>query len=231
MSLELVIRPTTDDVADTLAEDIADHVTSAFRPTIGLAGGGTPAATYRRCSGLDLPWADTLLWLADERWVPADHPDSNARMINANLRPGATRLVTANYDLGDPGAAAAEYEQILDEVFADDDGRPDLVLLGIGDDGHTASLFPGTDALDQRERRYVANYVPDKDAWRLTATLPLLWAARRVWFLVTGESKADVVAAILDEGAPYPAGLVSSGTAEPTWYLDEAAASRLRRPT
>jgi 6-phosphogluconolactonase len=226
---EFVITPTADDVAVTLAGAISDHIGGTDGPTVGLAGGSTPAATYRECAGLEIPWENAMLWLADERWVPLDHPESNALMVTSNLGAGASRLATIDYDLGDPVAAAAEYEWLLDQVFSEGDGRPDLVLLGMGPDGHTASLFPGTEALEEHERRYVANYVPARAAWRLTATLPLLWSAHQVWFVVTGEDKAEVLAEIVDDHVPYPAQLVASGAGSVTWYLDEAAAGRLRR--
>jgi 6-phosphogluconolactonase len=228
VSVDFVIRPTADDLAVTLATAISNHVAAAGDPTVGLAGGSTPAATYRECAGMEIPWENAMLWLADERWVPADHPESNARMVTTNLAAGASRLATVDYDLGDPHAAAAEYEWLLDQVFAERDGRPDLVLLGMGPDGHTASLFPGTAALEERDHRYVANYVPAKGTWRLTATLPLLWSARQVWFVVTGEDKADVLAEVIDGQVPYPAQLVAAGAGSVTWHLDEAAAGRLR---
>jgi 6-phosphogluconolactonase len=109
----------------------------------------------------------------------------------------------------------------------DPDGRPGLVLLGMGDDGHTASLFPGTTALEERERTYVANWVESKEAWRLTATFPLLWSARRIFFVVTGETKGDMLRRILEGGEPFPAQRVAAGAEDATWFLDAAAASRL----
>ena len=107
------------------------------------------------------------------------------------------------------------------------DERPDLVLLGMGDDGHTASLFPGTDALEVTDRSYVANWVAGKDTWRLTATFPLLWSAREIVFVVTGKAKAAMLARIIDQQEPLPAQRVAAGNPNTTWFLDEAAASLL----
>ena len=130
--------------------------------------------------------------------------------------------------LDSPADAADHYEEILAEVFGNDEVKADVVILGIGDDGHTASLFPGTETMDKSESLYVANWVPEKETWRLTATYRLLHQAHKVIFLVTGKGKADMVAEILNEGVDHPAHRVMQGMADVTWFLDDAAASKLK---
>ncbi len=167
------------------------------------------------------------MWLGDERWVPHDHPESNTLMAREALADTVVaRLVAPDTAFGEPEAAAALYSRVLSGIFYD--GRPDLVLLGLGDDGHTASLFPGTDALDADDGLYLANWVEQKDTWRLTASLPLLWSSRELVFLIQGETKARVVAEIIDNGRTYPAQRVAAGADSVRWMLDEAAASLLR---
>ena len=215
------------DVAAAAANAVARWLTEPRGTvTLGLAGGGTPRATYETLLGEDVPWDRVDAWLADERWVPPDSSEANVRMARAALFDSVpARLHAVPYDLGDPAAAAAAYEATLQHIGAAP--APDVVLLGIGDDGHTASLFPGTAALAERERSYVANWVEAKGSWRVTATLPLLWAARRVVFLVTGAAKAEALADILERDRGLPAQQVAEGAADVTWFVDEAAASRL----
>ena len=150
--------------------------------------------------------------------------------ISGYYHDSAAALVIPDHELGDPVAAAAGYAEILGSVFVGRDGvvAPDLVVLGIGDDGHTASLFPGTDALDERDAIYTANWVGSLDTWRLTATFPLLWSARTVAFLVAGSGKASVLAEIIEGAIPYPAQEVAAGAADVVWLLDADAASQLR---
>ena len=136
------------------------------------------------------------------------------------------QLIAPDTGFGEPESAAFSYQHRLLDSFHG--GRPDLVLLGIGDDGHTASLFPDTEALEVDTIGYLANWVEQKDTWRLTASLPMLWSAREVVFLVQGENKAGVVAQIIDEGHPYPAQRVAAGANSVHWLIDEAAASQLR---
>ncbi|HEX9854285.1 MAG TPA: 6-phosphogluconolactonase [Acidimicrobiia bacterium] len=220
-----------------VAARAAEHVSAAVRDaggpfTIGLAGGSTPTETHRLLARADIDWSNVSLWLGDERWVPHDDPDSNAGMARRTLA-GAVgaEVVAPDTSLPTPAEAAADYERRLQEIWVERDGiaAPDLVMLGIGDDGHTASLFPGTAALGETERSYVENWVADKGVWRLTATLPLLWSARTLLFVVVGEAKAGVVGEIIDDDVPYPAHLVSSRAADVIWVLDSAAASRLGR--
>ncbi len=217
------------DLASAAAELITTYLSTApGSTTIGLSGGSTPAETYRRLAESNIDWSRVTTWLGDERWVPADHSDSNIRMIGATLGPGADRLLRPDTTLDDPHEAARRYDEMLGTAFsADPEGRPGLILLGIGDDGHTASLFPGSDALGETERRYVANWIEDLDAWRLTATFPLLWAARKVVFLVQGADKAAMVNRILEDQVPFPAQRVTEQAEDVTWLLDAAAASQL----
>jgi 6-phosphogluconolactonase len=220
--------------ADKLADAAADEILAWARhdraaPTIGLAGGATPRPVYERLRRLRLPWDRTHAWVTDERAVPADHPDSNSGMIRHALFdhvPGTFHAVNATADVA---AAAAAYEAELARFLPHNAGglQPGLVVLGVGEDGHTASLFPGTAALEETRRGYVANWVPHLAAWRLTATLPLLVAARRVMFLVTGARKADIVAEILEGRSELPAAVISRDSRDAVWLLDRDAAARL----
>ncbi len=223
--MEVTVYPTPDDVAAAVADVIAAEVV-AGAAAIGLAGGSTPTAAYRLLPERSLDWSGITLWLGDERWVPVDHPDSNTGMAKATFADavGAT-IILPQTDLDHPAAGAAAYEAELLEAL--DGNPPGLVLLGMGDDGHTASLFPGTDALELTRTGYVANWVPEHDTWRLTATMSLLWSAQHLVFVVTGESKATMLAKILERHRELPAQRVAAGATRVTWLLDEAAASEL----
>jgi 6-phosphogluconolactonase len=223
-----------DGIAEFAATTIARKLKGATgRVTFGLAGGSTPRTTYTRLLQEEVDWSSVDAWVADERWVAPDHPDNNMRMARDILLdrvPARAHPVPWSAEL-DPEEAARRYEQTLFDILPDVNGvpHPDLVLLGIGADGHTASLFPGTAALEVSDRWFVANWVPDQDSWRLTATLPLLHAARDIIFLASGRSKASALARILrgdDRPAP-PARLVMEGAADVTWLIDRAAAAEL----
>lgn len=222
---------------DALAQGAANHIASflAGSPgdtaTLGLAGGSTPAATYVRLREADVAWERVDAWLSDERWVPHDHPDSNGRMAAENLmdhvdarfaRPRWSPNLTAS-------DSAGYYEATLRSIHAD--RQPDLILLGMGADGHTASLFPGTAALQAPAQRwFVANHVPKLETDRLTATYAMLQSARQVMFLVAGADKAAALRQVLEPGPDeerLPATGVMGGEAEVVWMVDEAAASEL----
>ena len=204
----------------------------------GLSGGGTPEALYRKLTeppySTAMPWRATFVFWGDERWVPHDHPDSNQRMATEALlargpaaRANIVPIPTGNVSQDESAAAV---EDALRHVFGDAPVRPDLLLLGIGGDGHTASLFPGTSALDEGDRLFAANWVPQMDAWRITATLPLINASRRVVFLARGSDKTDAVRLALHpaEGeTPLPSALVAPDGGTLTWMVDREAASGL----
>lgn len=209
----------------------ADRIQAAAAApmTLGLSGGSTPAPTYGMLGERDIDWSKVTLWLSDERWVPPDHPDSNGRMALEHL-PGAaasSMLRPRWSETLEPEDSAAFYEAELRSIHGDD--APDLVLLGMGDDGHTASLFPGTAALDADPHRwFVANEVPQLDTWRLTSTATLLRSARQVLVLVAGSGKADVLAEVIEgpDGA-YPIQLLREAAGDVTFLCDRAAVSRL----
>lgn len=206
---------------------------------VALAGGSTPRALYEALAGApwrdDIDWRASWIWFGDERCVPPTHEDSNYRMARETLLsrvdcpPSQVQRMEGERD---PHAAARDYQRLLEERLPREElpdlpPRLDLVLLGLGPDGHIASLFPDTPILEQRSTLVDAVFVPRLSAWRVSLTYPLIEAARRVMMLVTGESKADIVAAVLAERAPeLPiARLRPQGSIE--WYLDRAAARDL----
>ena len=194
---------------------------------IALSGGRTPAAVYRKWgeTGGSLPWDKVQVTFGDERCVPPDHEESNYRMARLTLLdhvPIPEGNVFRMRGEAAPDAAAAEYEALLGQVagrFGEERYRHDLLLLGIGPDGHTASLFPGTEALTEQRRNVVSNYVPKFDTHRITFTYPLINAARHVCFMVEGEEKKGVIAEILTGTSDYPAGGVKPVDGGVTWLL------------
>lgn len=221
---EHMARAAASEIAATLAE------TTSPRATLGLAGGSTPRLTYTHLRLEPVDWTRVDLWLTDERWVPWDDESSNGRMATETL----VHAVDANLlrprwsPLLEPGDSAAFYEAALRHVHA---GRmPDVALVGMGTDGHTASLFPGTVALDDppEGRWFVANHVPGMNTWRLTVTPWLLRHCSRVIVLATGEEKARTLAEVFD-GPPHthPIQLLAEAGGEVSFYVDQAAASLL----
>lgn len=224
--MELVVYETTEEVAVGAARRIAELVaTSQDRFTLGLAGGSTPVATYEQLREQEVDWGKVDLWLSDERWVPHDDERSNGRIANETL----VHHVGSNFErprwseLMEPGDSAAYYEARLRSLH--EDGHADLVLLGMGGDGHTASLFPGSSALDETSRWYVGNVIPETGEPRLTATYPLLWSATNLIVITAGDSKAE---ALRDSFAgTTPAGRIGEGDATVEWHVDTAAVSLL----
>ncbi|HMJ05753.1 MAG TPA: 6-phosphogluconolactonase [Chthoniobacterales bacterium] len=199
---------------------------------IALSGGRTPRPVYEELAraGGDLPWERVFITFGDERCVPPDDEQSNYRMARESLLlPAAVpeRSVARLRGEIDPQLAAQEYEDQLN-VLAVQKGemtyRHDLILLGLGDDGHTASLFPGTAALEETTRNVTANFVPKFDAWRLTFTIPLIAHARKVCFLVDGSKHRDLLEKVLQPDSDYPATRVQNASPDVTWIIGEAAA-------
>jgi 6-phosphogluconolactonase len=218
-------------VGETVAGRLAGLVTGKAPFRIALPGGATPLPFFRALarklppggSGIDFFWSD-------ERVVPHDHSDANIRAAREALL-GPVGVPTDRIHPVPPDPAA--YAREIARVFGTDAGGAppafDLVLLGMGGDGHTASLFPGIPELDEPSRWVVATRAPVAPHDRVSFSLPLINRARRAWFIVTGKGKAERVREVFD-GADLPAGRVR-GREETLWFLDEAAASRLDERT
>jgi 6-phosphogluconolactonase len=209
--------------------------------TVALSGGSTPKALYSLLASPDyrerVDWSRVHLFWGDERCVPPDHLESNYRMVHEALL-SKISLPPENIHrmAGEkaPRDAAADYENELRTFFrlaVNAVPRFDLVLLGLGEDGHTASLFPGSPALNERNRLVATVYVERFKAHRLTLTLPVINAADQVTFLVSGESKRAIVKQLLGAGgdpANFPAAKVSPTDGKLTWLITEDAAADLR---
>ena len=225
--------------AAALVEMIATRVARTGRCALALSGGNTPrrvhtllGSTYRR----EVRWDAVHVFWGDERYVPPDDPRSNQGMARetlldhvpcpaANVHPMPTHPDAAD-------EAAREYERTLRAFFEEEWPRFDILLLGLGADGHMASLFPASPALQERSRWVVATTVPATPPMRLTLTLPAIAAARRICVLVAGADKADALRHVLDDTADanvYPAAGLRAAGDRVSWWADAAAASALRR--
>jgi 6-phosphogluconolactonase len=204
--------------AEWLAEAIRQTLASGGRCSFALSGGKTVGPIYRTLAGMPLPWERVDFYFADERCVPPDHLESNYFLAEETLfHPAGVKLDQVRRMQGereDRDAAARDYEALLPPTL-------DVVLLGMGEDGHTASLFPGTAAVEERVRRVLAVVGPKPPPWRLTLTLPVLVGARKVLFAVAGEGKRDALRRVL-AGEELPAARVTSAE----WIVDRAAAGQ-----
>jgi 6-phosphogluconolactonase len=196
---------------------------------IALSGGNTPRPVYSEVAriGRDLPWDRALITFGDERCVPPDDAQSNFRMARETLFVPANvpeKSIMRMRGEIDPPIAAQQYQDDVD-LLATQRGeqiyRHDLILLGVGDDGHTASLFPETAALNETTQRVVANFVPKLSAWRITFTFPLINHARHVCFLVNAKKQPELIERIINGDAQYPAARVKPASGKLTWILGE----------
>jgi len=221
-------------MADRLVALAAEAIEQRGIFRVALSGGNTPKNVYplllepERRDAVD--WSRVEFFWGDERSVPPDHPESNFGVAYGMLisqlpdvRPERIHRMPA--EAPDLDAAAASYEGEMRLAFGARGSDPpefDLIWLGMGPDGHTASLFPGSDALDETERWVVGNWAPERETWRMTLTLPVLNAARAVVFAVEGANKADAIRAIRAGGSDLPAARVDGPQVE--WIIDAAAA-------
>ena len=228
------VRELSEAAARVFVQEARKSIDESGRFAVALAGGTTPKRAYEVLATQygelkDLDWNKVHVFFGDERTVPPDHEDSNYRMAREALlsRVPVSSVHRMRGEL-DPGEAATLYERELEEFFG---GPPalDLVLLGIGEDGHTASLFPRTPALDERDRWAAENPVEKLGTTRITLTIPAINAAKQVVFLVAGEGKAEALKEILEgDTEPHncPAKLIRP-VGKLIWMADAAAASSL----
>lgn len=220
------IRSLQSDLVDRFCELVEQTLRTKDRFDVSLSGGSTPKVLYQRLAERDLPW-DQIHWFwGDERNVPHDHDDSNYKMVRHALLQHApiseSNIHPVPVDPTEPAAAALKYDQLLREHFDGELPSWDLVLLGMGDDAHTASLFPGTSALAVTDRWFVENWVPKFDAFRYTLTAPAINSGQNVWFVITGQAKQTALANVLsDQSDPnhFPSQLI-----RPThWFVSADA--------
>jgi len=227
--------------ATALLETIGAAAAGGAGCSLALAGGTTPGALYRRLGSAPpspIGWGKVEIFWGDERYVPPEDPRSNYRMAKeawldrAAIPPESIHPMPTHF--GDPNEAASAYEATMRGSFAGTCPRFNIILLGLGADGHTASLFPGSPALAERSRWVVAAKAPADPPVRLTLTLPVLNNAERVWFLVSGKEKAPALARVLAMGKPEefgpPAAAVRPANGTVVWWVDQAAAALLNLP-
>lgn len=203
------------------------------RFTVALSGGSTPKALYSMLKNFDkeIDWSKVYVFFSDERSVGPNDPDSNyhmAMMSGFAFLPVLKEHIFRMEAESSPSENAAKYEALIAKHVPD--SSFDLILLGMGDDGHTASLFPGTKALDETSKLVVENQVPQKKTLRMTFTYALLRKAQHITFLATGKGRAQMVKTILsDKEGRYPAARVKSDQRKVLWILDDGSASLLSR--
>jgi 6-phosphogluconolactonase len=235
------ISPTVDDFEITTANAAFAVITAAINERggclIALSGGRTPCGVYRRLgdllAGQSVDMSRLFLIFVDERMVPPDDPDSNYGMIQREFISRVSMSSGHVYRIRgevDADTAAHNYERELQTVLPRFSGRCDLISLGVGEDGHTASLFPGTDVLQETQHAARAVFVPRLGSWRVTLTLPVINRARTLFFLASGAQKAAIVGKILagtQRNQDLPATLVRPDSGTLIWMLDAQAAARI----
>lgn len=252
--MNLVVCNDPIELASQAAAEFARIAKEAIRDrgafTVSLSGGSTPLLLYRNLVDSSLDWGKVFFFFGDERNVSPDEDASNFRNANKELfrplRIREDRIFRWRTELEDPETVTDDYRRRLTMALGDvhskssDDARDaitsgfldlrlDLIILGMGSDGHTASLFPGTEALSETEQPAVSNLVPQLGAWRYTFSFPMINAARNVIFLVAGADKAATLRMVLEGGddVDLPAKRVKAVDGSVTWFVDRAAASKL----
>jgi 6-phosphogluconolactonase len=213
---------------------------TAGRFVVALSGGSTPRALYSLLADAEfqsqVPWHRVHFFWGDERCVPPEHPDSNYRMAFETLlskAPVPEKNIHRIEGEEKPEIAAAKYEKAIRDFFQLADSelpRFDLILLGLGDDGHTASLFPGSEALQETRRLAVATYVEKLKSHRVTLTLPVLNHAANIFFLVAGENKTGILKDVLqrESSKNFPAQQIDPPNGRLVWFVDQAADAALQ---
>jgi len=236
-------REVIERAADRIVRSIAEAVDSRGVCALALSGGGTPRSLYQLLSSnpyrMNVDWSHVEFFWGDERPVPFDDEQSNYRMAREALLDPLDvedrRIHRMQAERDDKDRAAADYEREIADCFSIEPFGPppsfDVILLGMGDDGHTASLFPYTGALIEEQRWVVANQVPQLSTMRMTMTLPLINQAQLILFLVTGEAKSAALAAVLEgpsDPQRLPSQLIRPTAGELEFYTDAAAAGGLQ---
>lgn len=222
------------DSSEELALAAAEYFVAQCPETVALSGGSTPRSMFQVLAEQfrdEVAWSNIHFFWSDERHVPPDNVESNYRMANEALL-SHVPVTTDNVhrircENPDAAAVASEYEQTLIEVTKQTLPRLDLIFLGLGTDGHTASIFPGSEVLHETKRLVAAPYVEKFKSYRITMTLPLLNNGSSIVFLVSGAEKAEIVKQVIQGENKYPAQAVKPTQGELIWMLDKDAAQQL----
>jgi len=213
------------DAASFILAKARDAISERDQFRIALSGGNTPRAVYAEMAKRDAPWQKFLFTFSDERCVPPQSEQSNFKMAREALFQPAlvpdSSILRMRGEI-EPAVAAEEYQAELDELSAT--GKifeHDLILLGLGDDGHTASLFPESDALAETKRRIVPNYIAKLNSWRLTFTFPLIFAGRAVCFLIGANKDPRLIDRIFAGDPALPAAHVDQNAKSTTWIIEQ----------
>ncbi|WP_345947547.1 6-phosphogluconolactonase [Mucilaginibacter sp. PAMB04274] len=230
----------SDAAAQLFVQSAQEAIAEKGSFTVALTGGSSPVALHKLLAASpyaeQVEWQHVFIFWGDERWVPMEDERSNAKMAFDTLLnhvPIPTKQIKPMYDAADsPEAFAAEYEQWIREQVGEE-GAFDLIFLGMGDDGHTASLFPGTDVLHEQDKWVAAYYLQPQDMYRITLTAPLINRAKRIAVLTFGEKKTHALHEVIEgERNPekYPSQLLNPTHGELIFMVDEIAASQLSKP-
>ena len=235
--MDFKISTSVQNLARAAAEHFIKSVTRKESFKVALSGGSTPQALYELLANPNepfrgqIPWPNIHFFWSDERHVPPGHPDSNYHLANtvmlSRVPVSQNNIHRVHAENSDAAQAAQEYEEEIQAVTGEHLPQLDLVLLGLGTDGHTASLFPGSEVLHETERLVAAPWVEKLNTYRITMTLPLLNNASSVVFLVSGSEKAEIVKEVLEGPKRYPAQAVSPTSGKLLWLLDKEAASKV----
>lgn len=208
------------------------------RFTMALSGGHSPDGLYKKLSELPfrdaMPWDKTFIFWSDERFVPANDPQNNAmqamQLLLNHVHIPPTHVFPI-YCFDSPAMAATKYEKTILDFFGDEAPRFDLILLGLGENGHTASLFPGSTALKEDKRLIKEVFVDELNMFRITMAIPLINHAHNIIFLVTGNSKAEILEKVIEgkkEPGIYPAQFIRPGDGNLYWLMDAPASTHLK---
>ncbi len=224
-------------LAALFIKDAKQAIAKNDKFSVALSGGSSPKKLYELLASKyknDIDWTKVYFFFGDERYVANDHPDSNYLMAKTamldSLAIDDKQVFKVDTTL-DPASAALAYQRWICGFF-DDEAIFDLILLGLGDDAHTASIFPGTDLVWVDEEQVKEVYLKDKEVYRISFTAPLINDAKQIAFLTFGANKADAIKAVLEgekDVAKYPAQLIKPTNGKLDWFVDEAAVSKLTK--
>ncbi len=224
--------------AEMFVKTSQEAVAANGRFTVALTGGSSPILLHKLLTQSpykeQVPWQQVYVFWGDERWVPLTDERSNAKMAFDTLLNEVPvpreQIFPMWQDDTEPEDFAKQYEQTLREHFGQGQPQFDLILLGMGDDGHTASLFPGTEVLEEKSRWVQAYYLAPQSMYRVTLTAPLINQAKKICFLTFGENKAPALHEVLEgerNATQYPSQLIQPSEGEVHWFVDKKAASKL----